>query len=26
VGIVICGGNLDAARAVEILAGRTPGG
>ena len=25
VGIVICGGNLDAARAVEILAGRTPG-
>ena len=25
VGIVMCGGNLDAARAVEILAGRTPG-
>lgn len=24
VGIVMCGGNLDAARAVEILAGRTP--
>jgi threonine dehydratase len=25
VGIVMCGGNLDAARAVEILAGKTPG-
>jgi len=25
VGIVICGGNLDAVRAAEILAGRTPG-
>lgn len=24
VGIVLCGGNLDAVRAVEILAGRTP--
>jgi threonine dehydratase len=24
VGIVMCGGNLDAARAVEILAGKTP--
>lgn len=26
VGIVMCGGNLDAVRAVEILAGRTPTG
>jgi len=25
VGVVMCGGNLDAVRAVEILAGRTPG-
>ncbi|WP_461415203.1 threonine ammonia-lyase [Gemmatimonas sp.] len=25
VGIVMCGGNLDAARAADILAGRTPG-
>lgn len=26
VGIVMCGGNLDAVRAVEILSGRTPSG